>query len=192
MTLRTLSQTDLRDLLLSVGTHRERRKLTPLQVAHLLSREVATGTTRGTIAKALRVNPSQVGSFLKLSHLHPPIARKATWGRTTSDAIGFSSLAELHPLTKAPFSPNDQTSVADAIQLHRFTRAEVQAIVQTARRSRKPLHDCIEETLRRRPTVSTTRVLLGTILSEETVGLVEDVLFCTHQHTYPRRASRYI
>ena len=171
MTFKTLSQVERRDLILSVGTHRDTRPLGPLEVGNLLRREIDVGTPRAAIAQHLRINPSQVGAFIKLTRLAPRIGQQAGWGRTTLDQISFSSLAELVVLADW----RDQETVADAIRAHRLTRAEVQATVQTARRSGRPLEECIQDTLERRPTVVTTHVLMGAILSQRTRRWLESL-----------------
>ena len=167
MSLPGLSDTEARNLILSVGTHHKHRPLAPLTVGCLLRRTLAAGFTQGDCAHVLRVNTSQIGAFLNLTKLTPTIAELADWGRTTANRISFSSLSELSRLASV-LSVADQTTFADAIREHRLTRSEVKATVQMALRSRRPVTECVATTLQRRPSVRKTHVLIGSILNQDT------------------------
>ena len=59
-----LSSTELQDLVLSVGTHRSERRLSPLEVACLLDRALSCGGSRKECSDVLGISLTQVGTFL--------------------------------------------------------------------------------------------------------------------------------
>ncbi len=160
--MKGLSTDEYRDLILSVGTHRSERVLSPLEVAQLLNKAVTAGTLHKECAEALQVGTTQISTFLKLVRLAPDIQHLSDWRGTTGASIAFSTLAEL-----APLKPADQIKAAEAILRHRLTWKEVVQLVQIAKRSRKSVHDCIADILKLRPQVETRYLFAGAIINNE-------------------------
>lgn len=158
--MRGLSTEEYKALLRSVGTHRGDRPLSPLEVACLLKKSMAAGSTRQECAKDLQLGSTQVATFLKLLDLAPEIQHLADWRGSTSASISFSALAELARLCRP-----DQIEAANGILLHRLTWKEVVQLVQLADRSAKPMSQCIDQVLKLRPQVEIRHLFIGAITS---------------------------
>lgn len=156
-----LSAEEYRDLVLSVGTHRKTRRLSPLEVARLLAKALETGVTRRDCAIELGLGQTQVGTFLKLLNLAVEIQHLADWKGTKNATIPFSTLAEL-----ARLAPSDQIEAVSSVLRHGLTWKEVVQIVQIANRSTKTIGECITNVLNLRPTIVTRHLFFGAITSD--------------------------
>ena len=156
-----LSRKDYQDLVLSVGTHLNSRRLSPLEVARLLAQAMAAGATRQDCATALGIGTTQVRTFLKLLDLETEIQPLADWRGTKNATIPFSTLAELARLT-----PYDQVQAANSVLRHGLTWREVVQLVQIAERSGKAIGECITDVLNLRPEIVTRHLFVGAIKSE--------------------------
>lgn len=156
-----LSGEDYRDLVLSVGTHRKSRRLSPLEVAQLLAKALAAGATRNDCATALGIGSTQIRTFLQLLDLNDEIQHLADWRGSKNATVPFSTLAEV-----ARISPHDQVEVVDSVLRHGFTWKEVIQLVQIANRSEKTIDECITDVLNLRPEVETRHLFVGAITSE--------------------------
>ena len=157
-----LTTSEYQSLILSVGTHRNDRLLSPMEVAFLLAKSMAAGNSRKGCSEALGLGTSQLGTFLNLSKLDSRVQHLAGWRGTTDATIAFSSLSQLVVL-----SSDDQLDVAQSILRHRITRKETEQVIQIHKRSGKQIADCISDVLQLRPQVETRHVLFGAITSEE-------------------------
>ena len=153
-----LSQTELQSLILSVGTHRSRRRLSPMEVAVLLRRAKEASTSLQALSDSLKISEVQVSRFIKLFDLTPEVRDLADWGRGNAATISFSSLLEI-----ARLEPSQQIEVATNALAHKLTRAEFRQISQIAQRSGQHITDCIADVVKRRPQVSTQFVLIGSV-----------------------------
>ncbi len=156
-----LSGDDYRDLVLSVGTHRKSRRLSPLEVAQLLAKALAAGATRDDCATALGIGTTQIRTFLQLLDLNDEIQHLADWRGSKNATVPFSTLAEV-----ARVAPHDQVEVVDSVLRHGLTWKEVIQLVQIANRSEKPIDECITDVLNLRPEVETRHLFVGAITSE--------------------------
>ena len=157
-----LSQTELQSLILSVGTHRGRRHLSPMEVAALLRQAVESGASRQALSHALRISEIQISRFIKLFNLDPQVRDLADWGAGSATTISFSSLLEI-----ARLDPSQQIEVARSALAHRLTKAECRQISQIAQRSGRHITDCIADVVERRPRVQAQFVLIGSIQQTE-------------------------
>lgn len=157
-----LSKTELQSLILSVGTHRGRRRLSPMEVATLLRQAVDSGTSRRALSNALKISEIQVSRFIKLFDLEPQVRDLADWGTGSATTISFSSLLEITRL-----DPSQQIEVARSALAHSLTKAECRQISQIARRSGRHITDCIRDVKTRRPRVEERFVLMGSIQQPE-------------------------
>ena len=153
-----LTPEERRDLILSVGTHRGQRRLSPLEVAQLLAKARESGATRRECSEVLQVSLTQIGTFLKLLQLAPEVQHLAGWGGARQASIPFSSLAELHRLP-----PLDQLHVAEVILGEGLTWKEVIELAQIANRSSDPIEECIKVVLARRPQIERRYLLMGKV-----------------------------
>ena len=101
--------TDLqRKLLLSIGSHRDTRPLTPVEVGEAVRTSADAGTTLLEIAEFLHLEGTSVlAKFVRLLRLSPAVRHLVDWGR--SDAtIGFTAASEVARLD----DPDDQLHYA--------------------------------------------------------------------------------
>lgn len=161
--MKGLSEQELKELIISVGTHRQERRLSPFEVAKLLEKSIKAGSSRRECAQAIGLGNTYIGYFLNLLDLSPEIQHLAKWGRSKDVGIAFSALAWL---TRLP--SEDQVIAAQAILKHDFTWKEVVELVQLASRSTGGIENCIEAVLQRRPTVETRYLFIGAITSDYT------------------------
>lgn len=157
MALPGLTQEEHQRLVLSLGTHRRDRALTPLEVSELLTRAKAAGATIAQLAAAVGIASTDIiRKFLALSSLADPIKPLVAWGGSKG-LIAFANAAEIAPLP-AP----QQVLAAEAIVEHRLSNAEVEELMQVWRRSgQQPIEEAIEKTLLRRPQIDRRYVYLG-------------------------------
>ena len=70
--MRGLSSAEVRQLILSVGTHKSERPLSPVEVAQLMQKAVKAGENRKEIAARLLLEDSSIiGRFIRLLQLPP-------------------------------------------------------------------------------------------------------------------------
>src|SRR5688500_16600344 len=119
-----LSANEYQQLIMSVGTHRGSRPLTPSQAAALFKKAADAGSTASVSAEATHLSSSMVGRFLRLTDLAPDIQHLVDWGQSGS-TLSFSSAFELSRLR-----PEDHQAVAIAVLEHGLSSAEVRQLVQ--------------------------------------------------------------
>ena len=96
--MKGISEAEYQGLVLSVGTHRNARPLSPLEVAELLNKAIAAGATRAQCSEELGIGSSQVSAFLSLLLLVPQIRHLADWRGSRAASVAFSTMAELRRL----------------------------------------------------------------------------------------------
>ena len=165
--MKGISTQELQALILSVGTHRANRPLSPLEVAQLVSKAMECDTSIEDCAMALGVGHTQVRTFMKLLDLTTEIQHLADWRGSNNASISFSSLAEV-----ARLRPPDQVSVAEAILAHSLKWKEIVQIVQISQRSCRGANKCINDVLALRPQVETLHLFIGSITSESTTDAI--------------------
>lgn len=166
-----LSQSELQSLILSVGTHRDRRRLSPMEVAALLHRAKEAGTSVRDLSDSLNISEIQVSRFVRLFNLEPKLRDLADWGKGNGATIPFSSLLEI-----AGLEPSQQVEVATSALAHNMTKEEFRQIFQIARRSGLNIADSIASVLERRPVVRTQFVLIGAIRQGDLQDHLETLL----------------
>jgi hypothetical protein len=155
-----LTARDLEELLLSVGkTPNELRPLSPVEVGERCRAAQAAGATRSQIAEAVALKDTgMIGKFLRLAELHHDVQHLVSWGRTGTDAIGFSVADQVARIPR-----NEQPKVVEAILRFAPTRDEMASVVQLHDRSGQDLESCLERVVRRRSSVTVRTVILGAI-----------------------------
>jgi len=160
----------LRDLILSVGTHRGHRPLSPIQVARVMSELLSEGSTPLTIARLAHLEgPTMVGRFLNLLRLTDNVQLLVDWGQGPS-AISFSLAQQL-----AAVAPAAQEDVVRAALEHRLTSKEVQQLLQVVRRSGKPAQAALESVLQLRPRVERLYLFIGAVLGQRLRAALKDM-----------------
>src|SRR4051812_14574968 len=96
-----LTREELKSLLLSVGSHKADRRLSPAEVGTLITKALAGGKSRQEVSDQLGIGVTQMNEFIKIAELSPDVRDMAGWsGRKggISNTIPFSSLAQLSGL----------------------------------------------------------------------------------------------
>lgn len=170
MELFGLQPNEFRDLLLSVGTHRGRRPLSPVEVASALEKMQAAGASPKDCAAAVHLDgTAMIGRFLRLLQLHPEIRHMVDWGQSGA-RIGFSSAAEL-----ARLGAEDQVRAARSVVENQLSSAEVKQIVQRARRSDRGIAGAIEDIVQLRPKIERRHIFIGAIGSQQLRELLSSI-----------------
>ena len=160
--MRGLSPSETRQLILSVGTHRSGRPLSPTEVAKLIQKALNAGEKRKEIADRLYLNdPTILGRFTRLLSLPSQIQHLIGWGSdpTTLSFTTASGIARLE-------STQEQIALAKAALESQFNKSEIIEVVQIRQRSKNPIESCIEAVLNQRPVIQRRHVIIGELQSE--------------------------
>lgn len=156
-----LSPETAKKLILSVGTHRSERPLTPIETAAAMKQAIDNGATAKEIASRLHFDgPTMVSRFIKLLHLVPSVQPLVGWGSDAS-TLSFSAACEIARLTGP-----EQEIAAQAVLSHQLGLSEVKQLVQVRSRSGKPLEEAVKAVVERRPVVIQRHVLVGAITAD--------------------------
>ena len=154
-----LDPNELRELQLSVGTHRGERRLTPVEVADRYAVALEAGSSKSDCARETQLaGPTMVERFLTLRKLPSGLKHLVEWGGSGKGVIGFSGAVEL-----TRFEVKSQEAMGLAIVEHELTKNEIVSIRQLIERSSDSLLRCLARVLRRRPVVRHVEVILGSI-----------------------------
>jgi len=160
--MRGLSPEVQRDLILSVGTHRASRRLSPVEVAEAIETSLASGSTVQELAIELRLDPTMIPRFRRLLKLPAEIKHLVDWGQGQS-RLSFETALQIARLT----STKEQQEVAEAALKHGLGKVETIQIVQIRERSGRSITECIGDVLRMRPQIERRHLLIGAITSEK-------------------------
>src|SRR5687768_14717497 len=94
MAIDGLSAEEQRQLIVSVGTHRGTRALSPIEVANLFERARRRGVPIQECASATGMQATQVSRFLALLKLPEDLQHIVAWGRG-AEGIAFSAAFEI-------------------------------------------------------------------------------------------------
>ena len=154
-----LTPQERQGLLLSVGTHRGKRKLSPVEVAALFAKIITAGGSLSDCARAARFEgTTMVARFLRLLKLPEAVRHLVDWG-SSPGMIGLSSGAELARLENAA----EEEEVVTGVLAFRLSGSEVRQVVQLRKRSKRAVKDCVEEVVGMRPRVEKRFVYVGAI-----------------------------
>lgn len=158
-----LSEDELRSLVLSVGTHRSDRPLSPVEVGELFEKACDEGASMSECAAATQLNDeTMVRRFLRLNHIDERIRHLVDWGESDEYCISFSAGVELSRL------PNEaQVELGEAVVENSLTKKEVVSIRQLYERSGDSLTKCIQRVLKRRPVQRKVDLVMGAIVDGE-------------------------
>lgn len=160
--IKGLSPTELRRLILSVGTHHSTRLLSPVEVAVLVQKALDAGEKPEEIARALQLGgPTMVIRFTRLLHLPQDIQPLIGW-RSDSSTISFTTASELARVQ----SIDESRILSAAVIEHQLTSSEVKQVVQIFKRSGKSISESIEDVIKQRPTVERRHIIIGGLLSD--------------------------
>lgn len=168
----SLSISEEAKLLLSLGTHKKNRPLSPLEASDFIKRLLDDGGatipkgTKSQIAQKLGFSGEKmIDEFLSLQELPATIREAIGWGGMEDGRLPFSTGAQL-----AKLRGREQDVLAKVALEHNFTKTEIIRIVQLRLRNpSKTINECIEDIKRIRPVVHTGYVVV-THLSEDAVA----------------------
>ncbi|MDE0300036.1 MAG: hypothetical protein OXN17_15485 [Candidatus Poribacteria bacterium] len=160
--MKGLSSNEIRLLILSVGTHKSTRPLSPIEVGKYVQRAINAGETRATVAETLLLDDATViGRFVRLLSLPPQVQQLIGWGSDPA-TVSFTSASDIARLK----SETAQIALAKAALESRLNKSEIIEIVQISERSQRPIESCIEEVLNQRPIVERRHVIIGELQSD--------------------------
>lgn len=161
--MRGVSTDIQKKLLLSVGSHRAARPLTPVEVAEAVQASLDAGSTLQEIAEFLHLEGTSVlTKFVRLLRLSPDVRHLVDWGKSES-TIGFTAASEVARLDKH----DEQMQLCQAGLQHQLGSSEMKQILQLHQRSGRPIEDCVAEILQLRPRVQRIHVLIGAVTSPD-------------------------
>lgn len=158
MTIKGLERAELRDLILSVGTHRRERRLTPAEVGARIAASLNAGTSADDLAEALTLDKTMLKRFTRLLTLPPEIQEAVDWG-TARSGVSMTAAWNMARLDGS----DDQREVARAVVEAGLSAQEVRQVVETRERSKQPIEKCIEAALKLRPVVTRRFLFVGAV-----------------------------
>jgi hypothetical protein len=151
-----------RDLIVSVGTHRGKRRLSPVEVAESFQTALNAGASAQQCARAVGFSGiDMVSRFLKLLDLRKEILHTVDWGQAGA-TLAFDCAWRLGTL-----AGDEQIAAARAIMANQMSKAEVVQLLQLRRTGTRSLPECISDVLRMRPMIVRRHVLIGAISSSD-------------------------
>jgi len=158
-------------LLLSVGSHRGARPLSPIEVAQAIRSTKRAGATSDEIASAMHLEgATMIRRFLRLLDLPEDVQLIVDWGRTGA-TIAFTGAAELARLP----SKNEQSIAGRAALEYQFSTSELKSLVQLRLRSGRPISECIKEVVGLRPQITVRHVFIGAVKGEKLKELLREL-----------------
>jgi len=159
--MRGISAEELRDLILSVGIHKQERILSPVEVAELLEKAINAGATIQEISKEILLNPTMTTRLHRLLNLAPEIQHLVGWeGRPKISPSTASEIARLK-------TSEEQEFAGKATLEHALSKSEVIQILQARNKFNRPINECVDEILKMRPRVIRRYLFIGAIKSLE-------------------------
>ena len=150
---------ELKGLILSVGTHRTERPLSPLEVGVLVRKATQRGTDLKELAEATQLEgTTQLSRFTKLLELPSDTHHLIDWGKSAG-GVGFTTAFEIARLESA----EDKRAAMAAVMQHGLSSAEARSLVQLRKRGGKSIADCVAATVKMRPTIEVRRVFIGAV-----------------------------
>lgn len=160
--MKGLSAHEARLLILSVGTHRSHRPLSPVEVAKFMKRALNMGETRKTLADRLLLDDSSIiGRFIRLLSLPVQVQHLIGWG-SNPDTISFTAASDIARLG----CPEEQSHLAKMALENQFNKSEILQCVQLRQRSKRSIEDCIKAVLDQRPIIERRHVIIGELKPE--------------------------
>lgn len=162
MTLAGLSPDQFKRLIMSVGSHRGARPMSPFDVAEALERSIQSGETAFSCAAALHLeSSSMIGRFRRLLNLNSEIQHLVNWGFAPG-TIPFTAASEISRL-----SSEDQKLIARAALAYQLNSGAIKEVVQLKQRSNRPIESCIDTVIQARPEIRKHHVLIGLITNKD-------------------------
>lgn len=157
-----LTADEYKKLILSVGTHRGKRLISPVEAALLFDKAKRAGASPADCAKAVQLEgPTWVGRFLNLLALPEDVRHLVDWGRAPG-AVTFTSAADIARLD----DPEDRRAAMQATLTHNLSTKEVRQLVQLRKRAPRTIAECVEGVLKMRPQIHVRHVFIGAVTKD--------------------------
>jgi hypothetical protein len=170
--MRGLKQNELDATLLSVGSHRVVRPLSPVEVAINCDKAIKAEETKKEIAIGLGLTgTSMIDKFLKLLNLDPEILHLVDWGDSKFTVIGFSCAIEVVQL---PIELHKE--MTNAVCKHNLTKVQAKSVRQLFQRSKRRLEECIADVVARQSIIVIREIVIGEIADTMLVENLVDML----------------
>jgi len=182
-----ISDAEERDLILSVGTHKRDRRLSPTEVAQVFQRAIDAGATRMQLAAACQLEDGTwVGRFLRLNDLPDQDRHLVEWGSNRSSL----SMTQAQEIARLGSEGDMHAMVMEALE-HGFSSKELRDLVQVVRRSGSSVSSAVEAQLKLRPRIHRQYVFVGLVSDSATVSRLKEMtqaerddLFATFTSTH--------
>ena len=183
-----MSSYEVRQLILSVGTHRSARPLLPVEVAQLMQRALDAGEKRADIAGKLYLEDSTIiGHFTRLLSLPTQVQQLIGWGSDPA-TVSFTTAAIIARLK----CDQEQSVLAKAALENQFRKSEIIQIVQIRLRSENPIEDCIQAVLDQRPIVEKRHLIIGELQSEKLTEELQQISQLERNNLLQSILERYV
>lgn len=177
-----------RDLILSVGTHRNARPLSPVEVARGIEEALQQGATVSAVAESLQLSDAtMVQRFRRLLALAPGIQYLVGWPNANS-SLTLTAGSEIARLP----SMEVQQQLVSAVLEHNLKSGEIRQIVQILLKSQKSAKESIESVVRIRPQVVKRHVLVGAIEATDIKGRLGKLSQKARDELLNRAVSRQV
>jgi hypothetical protein len=158
-----LTHEESRDLIMSVGTYRGTRRLSPVEVATLFEKAITAGASAEECARTAGFKGStMIPKFLRLLRLNSDLHHLIGWGQSGA-SISFMAASEIGRLNE-----DEQAEAFDVAIGNQMTKMEVLHMVQLRIRSRRRIAACADDIVRMRPRVTRMHVFLGAVTDGDT------------------------
>ena len=165
-----LSEDETKRLIVSVGTHRSGRPLTPCEIALTFQKAINHGASLQDCADAVMLEDTTwVSRFLRTLKLDQSVRHLVGWGHAKSN-VPFTSATEVARLDK-----KDHLLVFTSIIEYRFSSNEIRELVQIRLRSGRSIEKCIDEVVALRPTIVRQHVFVGAVTSIKVKGILRSM-----------------
>ena len=160
------------DLILSLGTHQTKRRLSPIEVARLIDVVLKTGRSFADIADLVRFgSTSTLREIHRLLAISPDIQYMIGWGKPTPSTLPMKSASQVGRLNIY----QEQIATAEAILLNGLTSEESRQVVERKLHSDDSIEACIQSVLRLRPTIDRRYLFVGAITSDDLCNHLEKI-----------------
>ena len=164
-----LTPDEWRDLKLSVGTHRSKRRLNPIEVAKLIERLLNKDILYEKISEEILLSVDMIKRFENLLELPEKYHSYISFGRK-NNCIPFSTAAYIADLE----SETERNQLFNEIFSRKLTKNEVQQIIELKNRSNMNILNCVKEIIKDRPIIEERNMFIGRIYEEDIKSFIKD------------------
>jgi hypothetical protein len=165
--MKGLSVNEMRDLIISVGTHRGQRKLLPINVAKLIQKSLISGSSLDEVSEQITLSKRVIQKFISLLSLPIEIQSVVGWGSDPT-TISFTAAAEIARLE----AENEKQILAKAALETSISVPEMKQVVQIRKRSGKSIDQSIEAVLKQRVEIERRHLIIGKLISEDLLAQI--------------------